>query len=447
MVGVSSPRLLAKLNPFRGVERPGQVWAWGMYDLANQSFTLLIVTLFFGVYFKTRVVGDDGRGEALWGQAFALASAIAVLASPFVGAAADVRGRRRAWLIGAGAGCVALTALLSLVGPGDIGLGMGLFIAACALFMLGENFLGSFLPQISTPKNVGRVSAIGWTFGYVGALACLPVALLIPGVSEGTDDGFRRVFLFAAAWFALAGLPTALFLREERVVASERPAGSSALHALRRLGRTARELPRFRDLAVFLSAFFIYSCGVQVIVVFAGIIAERHLGSGGRIVWFVWALAAVCGAASFATALLHDRAGRRTALVVALVVWILTALGASLLPERDGPGWAMWLLGLGVGVGLGVVGPASRALVADLTPASRSGEFFGFWGLAYKSAGVAGPLTYGLVSERSGSSTAMLVVAGAFALGLGGLALVDVEAGRRAAEDERPTRADRTVPS
>ncbi len=426
---------MARLDPFRGVSQRGQVCAWGMFDLANQSFTLLIVTLFYAVYFKTRVVADEGRGEALWGQAFALASALAVLASPFVGAAADVRGRRKSWLLGTGAGCVALTMSLSLVGPGDVGLGMGLFVGACALFMLGENFLGSFLPQISSPETAGRVSAIGWTFGYVGALVCLPAALLIPGVAEGTDGGYRRVFVFAGVWFALAALPTALFLRDTRLRADERAGSGTVIEALRRLGRTAREIGRFRDLAVFLSAFFAYSCGVQVIVVFAGIIAERHLGGGSRIVWFVWLLAAISGVASFATAHLHDRVGRRTALVAALVVWVLTALGASMLPERGGPMWALWLLGAGVGVGLGVVGPASRALVADLTPPSRSAEFFGFWGLAYKSAGVVGPLSYGLVSAWAGSRTAMALVAGAFALGLGGLALVDVGAGRRAADE------------
>lgn len=420
-----------------------------MYDLANQSFTLLIVTLFYAVYFKTRVVGDEGRGEALWGQAFALASALAVLASPFVGASADARATRKRWLIGTGAGCVALTAALSLVGPGDVALGMAVFVGACTLFMLGENFLGSFLPQISTPATLGRVSAIGWTFGYVGALVCLPGALLLPGVREGSDGGYRLAFLFAAVWFALAGLPTALFLRDghtRRGADGDRP---TAWMALRRLARTAREVGRFRDLTLFLLAFFVYSCGVQVIVVFAGIIAERHLSDGSRLVWFVWALAGVSGAASFATALLHDRAGRRATLVVALLVWIFTALGASALPERGGDPRALWALGLGVGIGLGVIGPASRAIVAHLTPPSRAGEFFGFWGLAYKSAGVAGPLTYGLTSHAMGSGAAMLVVAGMFTLGLGGLALVDLTAGRRAAEQpdalERPP--DRTVRS
>ncbi len=423
---------LSGLNPFRGVDRPAQVVAWGMYDLANQSFTLLIVTLFYGVYFKTRVVGDDGRGEALWGQAFAIASAIAVVSSPFVGAAADASGRRKLWLVGTGAGCVVLTSCLALVGPGDVGLGVWLFVGACALFMLGENFLGAFLPQISTPQTAGRVSAIGWTFGYAGAALCLPVALLLPGVARGTDEGYRIVFLFAAAWFAVAGLPTAIFLRDRRDGDARARGGVGA--TLSRLVRTAREIGRFRELALFLCAFFVYSCGVQVIVVFAGIIAQKHLGSGSRIVWFVWSLALVSGAASFVTAHVHDRVGRRAALVIALLVWIVTALGASALPEREGAVWALGLLGVGVGIGLGVVGPASRALVSDLTPSSRSAEFFGFWGLAYKSAGVCGPLVYGLVSKGAGQGRAMLLVAGAFALGLAGLALVDVTAGRRAAD-------------
>ncbi len=440
------------LHPFKGLSNAREVWAWGMYDLANQSFTLLITTVFFGIYFKTIVVADPSRGEALWGRSFAIASIIVVVLSPMAGALADHTARKKAWLMGLGAGCVGLTASLALVGPGDIALGMTLYIAANVCFMLGENFLGAFLPGIATRETMGRVSATGWTMGYIGAVVCLPLALALPGVAKGTTAGFHAVFIFAAAWFLLNAIPTALYLREHAPAAP--PAeGPVLLAGFRRLAQTLRDMRRFSALARFLAVFVVYSCGVQVIIVFSAVIAKDYLPDQRQLVLFIWALAAVSGVGSFVTAAVQDRLGHRRVISAALLVWLATALGAAALPtialifwllsalgalppsSGGAPMLAFWIVGIGVGLGLGTIGSASRALVGTMTPAHKAAEFFAFWGIAYKLAGAIGPWVFGEVSASAGRRTALLVVAGFFLLGLIGLWFVDVGKGRRAAED------------
>ncbi len=428
--------MLRRLNPFRGLPNARAVWAWGMYDLANQSFTLLVTTVFFGIYFKTIVVEDPTRGEALWGRSFSIASLIVIALSPLAGALADHTASKKPWLMGLGGGCILLTGALSIVGPGDVALAMTLYIAANVCFMLGENFLGAFLPEIATRSTMGRVSATGWTMGYLGALICLPLALLLPGVAKGEPGGFRAVFLFAAAWFFINALPTALFLPERGRV-GERVSGAGLLTAgFARLAQTAREIRRFGALARFLAVFVVYSCGVQVIIVYSAVIARDYLPDQRSLVLFIWALAAVSGAGSIVTALVQDRVGHRRVISAALTVWIITALGAAALPAGGGgPTWGFWLVGIGVGLGLGVIGSASRALVGAMTPAHKAAEFFAFWGIAYKLAGAIGPAAFGEVTLRAGRSEALLMVAAFFALGLGGLWLVDVERGRRAADE------------
>ncbi|MEX0876492.1 MAG: hypothetical protein WD114_03440, partial [Phycisphaerales bacterium] len=104
--------------PFRSLSNPREVWAWGMFDLANQSFTLLIITVLFPIYFRQVAVGDEGRGDALWSAGVSAALFIVVALSPFVGAFADARSVRKKTLMVTGTLCVLLTAMLALIEPG-----------------------------------------------------------------------------------------------------------------------------------------------------------------------------------------------------------------------------------------------------------------------------------------------------------------------------------------
>ncbi len=414
-----------------------------MYDLANQSFTLLITTLFFGLYFKRVIVGEgDGRGDLLWGRSFAIASLIVVLTSPVLGALADFSGRKKAFLTGLALACAVLTMALGLTGPGDIALAMALYIAANVAFMSGENFLAAFLPEIATRDTLGRVSAIGWTMGYLGAILCLPVALLIPGLRAQTEPGFRWLFVFAGAWFLLNATPTMLLLKERKAPENLPPGQTLWTIGFARVASTVRQTGRYRQLALFLLAFTIYCCGMQVIIVFSGIIAAQYL-SVPALVGFVFVLAIVSAAGSAVAGLVQDRTGQRLTVQVSLLVWIATSVGAALLPERDASMVHLALVGVGIGLGLGVTGPASRALVGALTPAHKTAEFFALWGLGYKVGGIIGPLLYGLARAGAGQSLGMALVGLFFVVGLIGTAFVDVAAGRRAAEEsEREHRAE-----
>lgn len=423
-----------RLNPFRSLTSPREVWAWGMYDLANQSFTLLVTTLFFGVYFNQVVVGDPARGQLLYGLAVALSSLLVVLTSPFLGALADFSGRKKAFLTWLGIGCSIFTMSLALAGAGEVALAMTLFIAANVCFMSGENFLAAFLPELSTRETIGRVSAIGWTMGYLGALICLPLALLIPGLTARTGAGFRGLFLFAGAWFLVNALPTMLLLRERKRREPMPPGTSLWTIGFRRVLASAVHAGRFRELTLFLVFFCVYCCGMQIIIVFSGIIASNYM-TPPVLIAFAMALAAVSAVGSALSGLYQDRIGQRLTVQASLVIWILTAAGAAMLPPRDASPWLLSGVGLGVGLGLGLTGAASRALVGVLTPAHKTAEFFALWGLGYKIAGVIGPLLYGMVVSWRGQPWAMGLVGLFFALGLAGTFFVDVPAGRRAAEE------------
>ena len=439
------------LNPFRKLPNGKAVWAWGMYDLANQSFTLIINTLLFSIFFKEVVVGGTlspadaaadpdlvaqtaARADSLWSITFSASMFVVVLLSPFVGALADARAWRRRFLLGTGLVCVAMTCALAGLSAGTIALAILLYIPANIAYQIGENFLASFLPSVSTPRTIGRVSAIGWTMGYVGALLLLvfcAAGMKLFNLGHPADWG--PFFIFAGLWFLLGMTPTALFLPEPP--ANPAPRGVSIARAtLDRMADTLHSAAHYTHLVRFLTAFFVYGMGVQVIIAFASILARDFNFDTTKLVLFVLQLTVTAGIAAIVTARYQDRIGTRVTIMAYLVIWLASASGlfvVSLLTPR--PEWAFWLAGNGIGLGIGGIGTASRAMVGRFTPQHKTAEFFGLWGMVYKLAGVVGVLAFGQIKAWIGLPAALALLAGFFVGGMLLLLRVSETAGLRAA--------------
>jgi UMF1 family MFS transporter len=428
-------------NPFAKLPNPRTVWAWGMYDLANQSFQLLINTLLFSIFVTNVVAATPTEGTRLWVRMVAAAQVLVVVLSPITGAIADTRGWRRGFLLWTGAFCAAATASLALLRPGETTNALLLFVLAAVACGLGENFLASFLPGISTRDNVGFVSALGWTMSYIGAivlLACVAVFAFVFGQDRPQD--MRPMFVFAGAWFALGMVPAALYLRENAPPA--RGSGTGVGSALARLARTARETGRFRQLTRFLAIFFVYSMGTNAMIYFLGQIGDERGFRLPQLILFALVMALSAGLAAALTARVQDRLGHRRTISMFLAVWVVATGAMGVSTFVDAPPAAFWVVAVLVGLGLGGVGTSSRALVGAFTPESRAAEFFGMWGLASKLSVVAGVVAFGQLAThaaadlRTGQGIACLVVSGLFAIGLGLLQLVDVAEGVRAASEE-----------
>lgn len=427
---------LRRLNPFASLPNPKEVWAWGMYDLANQSFTLLITTVFFAIYFTERVAPDPKQGAVLWGVCSGVTSVIMIAAGPLLGAVADFGGCKKFFLVSTGLGCGLLTCAMGLVSPGDVALAMALYIVANVCFMSGDGFVSAFLCELTTRETVGKVSAIGWTMGYLGALVCLPLALLVsPGLqaSPPTDAGFKSVFVFAGLWFLINMIPTIVILKE-RKKPEALPKGSTLLTiGFRRVWDSLRSVRRFRDLSSYLVVFTIFSCGMTTYIAFVGVLGAQYL-QGVQLLAMIWVLALVSGIAAYSAGLIQDRAGHRATVTASLGVWVLTSIAAAALPPSNAPFWHIALVGLGVGVGLGATGTSARALAGSMIPDSKTAEFFGLRGLAYMFAGVIGPPLYGVISAGAGQRTALTVVGGFFVLGIAGMMFINPARGRAVAE-------------
>ena len=197
---------------------PRELLGWCLFDFANSAFATVIVTVVYSVYFMNVVAAGRPDAPLLWSIGTFISYGFVFLVSPLLGAMADYSAGKKHFLFASYLACVLFTILLFFVEQGDILAGLALFILANIAFSIGENFISSFLPEIAAPEEMGRVSGYGWAIGYFGGVFSL--VLCYPFISTGLDaahaDRIRWVYPITAAFFALAGIPTFLWLRSRR---------------------------------------------------------------------------------------------------------------------------------------------------------------------------------------------------------------------------------------
>lgn len=395
--------------------RRREIFGWACYDFANSAFTTVIITVVYSIYFVEVVNGGKPGGYSLWSLILALSQLLVIAVSPWLGAVGDVTARKKTFLAVSAWTCSLATTALFWTGPETIGLAFALVLVANIAFSLGENFCASFLPEISTPQNAGRISSYGWGFGYCGGLLSLVLALyLIKGTTLA--EPVRWSFVMTGVFFFLASLPTLLLLRERAEPQPGVSAAGAAAAAWGKLVETFHEIRQHRTLAWFFVAFFFYITGLSAVFAFAAIVARDLYGFTQEEVIFLFAalqITSALGALGFGW--LQDRLGARPVLVASLLGWVAVSFFAGWCTEKT----SFWIVGACAGLVMGSTQSASRAVVSILTPPGRSGEYFGFWGLFGKLAAVAGPLALGHGAELWTLRTATMANTVFFVIGLG----------------------------
>ena len=236
-----------------------EVFAWAFYDFANSSFTTVIVTAVYVLYFRNVVVPNGAeRGDFLWGLAISISMLLVAVSSPILGSVADFSGAKKKFMVAYAATCITFTAALYFVGPGQVFLGIVLFVVANIGFAGGNVFYNAFLPEIADNENMGRISGMGWAVGYVGGMLCL---LLVMPFAEKLGDGaagadFARLsFPVTALFFLIAAIPTFVLLKE-RGQAKPLAEGKGYLRmGFEQFVSTLKHVRRFKELAKFLLIF------------------------------------------------------------------------------------------------------------------------------------------------------------------------------------------------
>ena len=423
-------QVASALNP--GVAKR-EVFAWAMYDFANSGYTTVVLTAVFNAYFVSTIAGNAPWATFAWTAALSVSYAIVMFLGPVAGAYADAHAAKRRVLLVSTVVCIIGTAALAWAKPGAVPYAVAFIIVSNVAYALGENVIAAFLPELARPEALGKVSGWGWSLGYFGGILALGISLawVMTAASRGstTGDAVGGTMIITAAVFALAAAPTFLWLRE-RATPAQAPGMRAAFE---RLVVTAREARRYRDLLLVFACGVFYQAGVATVIALAAIYAEQVMGFKTQdtimLVLLVNITAAI-GAFGFGYA--QDRIGKVVALRLTIVGWIVMTVTAFF---AQTPG-LFWFAANLAGLCMGSSQSAGRALVAFLSPAGRSAEFFGLWGFATRLAAILGPLTYGAVTWMTGGNhrLAILLTGVFFVVSLVILLFVDERRGRAQVE-------------
>ena len=439
--GTRTP-LLARL----GLHRP-ELRAWALYDWAISAFQTTIAVAVFPIYFlQVAGAGHEGTvGAQYYAVSNSISIAIVALLSPVLGTIADYSAAKKRMLgtfLGLGA---AACGAMYFIQHGDLMLAAVLFVLSSIAAAASAVFYEALLPHVAREDEMDRVSSAGYAIGYLGGGVLLAVNLawiLAPG-AFGLPSGpnltpseqtlpVRLALVSVAVWWVLFSIP--LFRRvpePPRVLEADESRGQNPVGvALTRLLETLRELRGYKQAFLMLLAFLIYNDGIATIQRMATVYGTEIGLPQNSLITAILLVQFIGVPCTLLFGLLAGWIGAKRAVFVGLAVYlVISVLGFYMRTVAQ-----FYLLAILVGLVQGGTQALSRSLFASMIPKEKSGEFFGFYSVFNKFAGIFGPLLFaGIIARYQSSRPAILSVSVMFLVGGAILAMVNVEEGEKAA--------------
>ncbi|MFQ5982534.1 MAG: MFS transporter [Woeseiaceae bacterium] len=387
-----------------------QVIAWALYDWGNSAFALVVLAvlfpLFLGDYWSA---GDEGSAvTARLALVTFSASFVVSLLAPVLGAIADSGGFRKRFLFVLAVLGAVTTAALSLVDEGGWPFALALYMLASIGFYGANVFYDSLIVDVSKPRYYSLVSSLGFSLGYIGGASLLALHLWMLRTPEtfGFAD-FAQVIKFAfvsvGIWWIVFLMPLMLIVRESK--APDIVTSGTVRAAYATLMDTFRAIKKYRNVLIFLVAYWLYIDGVFTVIFMAVNFGQRLGFSSTDLVTALLITNFVGFPATLAYGAIGHRFGDKNALYLGLIVYIGVACWAVFLDEvRE-----FYAMAIAIGLVQGGVQGMSRALYASLIPADKSGEFFGFYNMLTKIAHILGPFLVFIVAVLTDEPKFILV--------------------------------------
>lgn len=367
--------------------------AWYMYDFGNSAYAAVILLAVFSMYFVNVVAKDaDIPGTTIWNYAVFIAAIVVALMSPILGTIADFSKSKKKLLFIFSAIAIVSTGLLFFVQEGDVLLAMTLFILAEIGYRAAQVFYDSLLVDVSTPETIGKVSGTGWAMGMLGGILCLVFVLIPIMTNPGDTFMVRLAFPITAVFFTIASIP--LFLRVKQLNEPELlPAGVSTLQmAFQKLGETFKDVKRYKEFIKYALAFLIYNDGIMMLMDNAALVAGIIYGFQQSELIILIIILQVAGAAgSFFFGWISSKYSSKQAIIYSLLM-LMGVVGCLFITDSK---ILFYFIGALAGFSLSGVQAVSRTLVSQLSPKTKTAEFYGFLSVAGRTSTAIGPLVFG----------------------------------------------------
>lgn len=393
---------MSLIKRFLGQADQKQVWAWAFYDFANSSYSLLIFTFVFPLYFKEVIVGGE-LGDFYWGVVVSISVLFGGLLAPVVGAVADRDRRKKIKFVRFALIAIGGTAALYFTGSDTLFLTALIFVITNLCFEVAQTLYDSFLGHLSTPQTSGRISGFAWGLGYIGGVVSLLAfrPLYEPGFEGPLLTTYKLTFPLTALFFLVFALPAFLLLKDSReVLEPAEPLTRKIRRGIGTILETIKNVRNYKNIGWFLLGFYLLNDALVTVFAFLPIFARSTIGFSFReitILLLIVQILAFPAAAIFGW--LSDKTGPKKILLVCLAVWMLIILMLAA-PTSKQVFYVVAFLGALV---VGSSQAVARSWLSQLVPEEKRFEFFGFNGFASKIAATIGPLIFGLVSSATGN--------------------------------------------
>lgn len=426
--------------------------AWCMYDWANSAFittigAAVLPTFFYAVPAAGLSDIQQSLATSVWGLTTAIAAAIVAVLAVVLGPIADYSATKKKFLAFFVALGVLASCFLVTVGHGAWVLCVLLYIAGRIGFSGANIFYDSLLPHVAREDEIDQVSSKGYALGYLGGGVLLAInILMIMLAPEGevlgiswTEFMTRLSFVTVGVWWLVFSIPLFRHVPEPPGAAIEGPRLNPIKAGFARLGKTFHSLGRYRNLVIFLFAFWLYNDGISTIIDMATIYGQEIFTAKGVADPSIHLIAALLITQfvgipfSFLFGWLARQLGTKLSIYLALGIYVFVCIGGFFMSQI----WHFYALAVIVGFVQGGSQALSRSLFGAMTPKTKTAEFFGFFNIMGKFSAILGPALFALVGRLVGESRWSIISLIVFFI-IGGalLTLVDEKEGIRVARDE-----------
>lgn len=400
---------------------PKTIRAWVMYDWANSVYVLVITSAIFPAYYNqvTRlngsgvvdIFGMPMENTAVYSINMGLAFGIVALISPLLSSISDYTGNQK-WFMRMFCylGVLGCLLLFWFEGRDQLHLGLTGVLLATVGYSGSIVFYNSYLPAIATEDQQDKVSARGFSFGYIGAtiLLIINLTLIMNQKTLGiTDNTFlpRLAFLLTGLWWL--GFAQITFSRLPNRISGKTSKGKYLLNGYQELSKIWNRLKRERLLRTFLLSFFFYIMGVQTVLFMAGSFGEKEIHLRvTQLITTILLLQFVGIAGAHLFAWMSKRLGNLRSLTIAVIAWIGICAGSFFIttPLR------FYIAGACIGLVMGGIQALSRSTYSKLIPKTgNNAGYFSFYDVCEKVAMMCGLVIWGTMDNLTGSMRNSLV--------------------------------------
>lgn len=406
---------------------------WAMFDWANSVYNLVITSTIFPAYYESMTaerqegdiayvsfMGREFVNTSLYNYTLAFALLIVALILPLLTSIADYKGNKKTFMaFFFTLGSLACGSMFFFT-KGYLWVGITCMIVACICFWSSYVFSNSFLPEIAAPEDRDRVSARGFAYGYVGSVILQVICFVFVmkfdwfGITQG--EGSRISFLLVGLWWLGFGYFSLSRLPKPIAAGNTISQGNIIGNGYKELLIVWKQLKGMPVIKRFLGSFFFYNMGVQTVMLAATLYGKNELEIPvENLIAAILLIQLVAIPGAYFISKLSGRIGNFKALMLVIFFWILICIAAFFIPKKDIV--MFYVLGACVGFVMGGIQSLSRSTYSKLMPETKdTASFFSFYDVTEKIAVVIGMLSYGYITELTGSQRGSVLALGIFFL-------------------------------